>query len=844
MTTLDRLRVYIEGDSSSLDGASQHAVKSLDRLEKGLSAAKGQFSSYEKAVKSAATATETLKPINVIKGLKSAATAVASINTFLQPAIAAMRELYRVAEDGARVAAAEKFFVGAGHSIEQFRAATRGLISDADLIKKTNLADSMGITGAAFLDLSRIAHAAAAKTGQSFDHMLNSIALGTARESRLLLDNLGIIVNVKEAKLKYAQSLIDVHGAQQFAGMSAAQLAESLSDSAEKAALMQAINASQKGTLDQMAAAGGSAADGFDRMAASIDNVVTEFGRLIAQGTKFDPLIEALNTVAGLLSSIRKFGFGQIDFAGIVAKGVAAGPMGAVPVMGALLAKEVMGGTMAAQDEALKARQNLVAGMSVGGVSPDTALRLGQMTGKQRQQAEESMQLSAATKELIRQFLVLNDKIADGQYALKKAPSAGPEGAMDEFKARMFRENQAGGAQKDLEKTIKDTSTVQSVPGMAGLSMPSDVLQDEMERIADLNRRIQDAKYKGAKYLEEFAAEQADDSWIEEHNYKVDEEAEKAAKEEAMAREAAAIALKEFEFATREAADAQLASIIRTTTSAFTGGGAQVAGSLSGMAIGSLVGSPQAGEAIGELLTAIFERSEPLLRVFDAMTAGFEEFVDRGFGEVFSAIEPLAPILFQSMTALGVLVSAVLRPFLGAVGFATNLLGGMVTIFNALEIALSPIVEIFVSLLMAIVPVLGSLGGDAANNFALGIRTMTTALLDGAIWLNNVIVTAIQGIGSWLEDLTGDDFGLEDFGQLLSREDFVQPIEEATNDNTDATKDNTRAVQQLSRDIKNMPAGYKVNLPIYESTDPVTRVNPGTPLSSRLSSGGGFRHRL
>jgi hypothetical protein len=55
--------------------------------------------------------------------------------------------------------------------------------------------------------LTEIARAAGVALGKDVAFMLESIATGTARQSRLWLDNLGIIISVEEANRKYAQTL-------------------------------------------------------------------------------------------------------------------------------------------------------------------------------------------------------------------------------------------------------------------------------------------------------------------------------------------------------------------------------------------------------------------------------------------------------------------------------------------------------------------------------------------------------------------------------------------------------------------------------------------------------------
>jgi hypothetical protein len=98
--------------------------------------------------------------------------------------------------------------------LETLRKATRGLVSDLELMKVTVQAGNFGIPIEQMGKLLEFATKRAAETGQSVDYLVNSIVTGIGRKSPLILDNLGIsAVRLKEkfgGVAIEAQSIADV----------------------------------------------------------------------------------------------------------------------------------------------------------------------------------------------------------------------------------------------------------------------------------------------------------------------------------------------------------------------------------------------------------------------------------------------------------------------------------------------------------------------------------------------------------------------------------------------------------------------------------------------------------
>ncbi len=85
--------------------------------------------------------------------------------------------------------------------------AAEGTIDSTQMILNANRAIVMGIDPEYLPRMMKIARAAARAMGTDVQYMFESIAVGTARQSKLILDNLGIIVNAEAAYEKYAKQL-------------------------------------------------------------------------------------------------------------------------------------------------------------------------------------------------------------------------------------------------------------------------------------------------------------------------------------------------------------------------------------------------------------------------------------------------------------------------------------------------------------------------------------------------------------------------------------------------------------------------------------------------------------
>jgi len=93
--------------------------------------------------------------------------------------------------------------------IKDLRKATRGAVSDLELFRVTNNAALLGVVQSKeqYVRLASAARRLGRAVGRTTVDAINDLSVGIGRQSRLILDNLGIVVRVDEANEKYAQTL-------------------------------------------------------------------------------------------------------------------------------------------------------------------------------------------------------------------------------------------------------------------------------------------------------------------------------------------------------------------------------------------------------------------------------------------------------------------------------------------------------------------------------------------------------------------------------------------------------------------------------------------------------------
>lgn len=93
--------------------------------------------------------------------------------------------------------------------MERLEEVTNGVVGKFDLLESVNKATSFGIdlTGGRLEKLVGVASKAAATMGTDLKDAFESLVVGTARQSMMILDNLGVMVDVTKANEEYAASI-------------------------------------------------------------------------------------------------------------------------------------------------------------------------------------------------------------------------------------------------------------------------------------------------------------------------------------------------------------------------------------------------------------------------------------------------------------------------------------------------------------------------------------------------------------------------------------------------------------------------------------------------------------
>lgn len=137
-------------------------------------------------------------------------------------------------------------------------------ISTRVLVEKAGTAMLLGIPADKLSSLMEIARASSKMTGQSVTDSFADISLAVGRSSRMILDNLGIIVSEEAAQKTYAATL--------------GKTSEQLTDAEKKTAFLNATLAAGKDIIDRTANSGETMADKMQRVAANMQDFKEKIG--------------------------------------------------------------------------------------------------------------------------------------------------------------------------------------------------------------------------------------------------------------------------------------------------------------------------------------------------------------------------------------------------------------------------------------------------------------------------------------------------------------------------------------------------------------------------------------
>jgi hypothetical protein len=146
-------------------------------------------------------------------------------------------------------------------ALEKLKAATNGTMNEFDLFQQANNAMVLGITKNSdeMAEMFDIAQRLGRALGVDTKRSVESLITGIGRQSRLMLDNIGIIVKADEAYGKYAEKL--------------GTTADKLSDADKKTAFLEATMESARAKVALLGAETESSQDSFDRFSATMSDL-------------------------------------------------------------------------------------------------------------------------------------------------------------------------------------------------------------------------------------------------------------------------------------------------------------------------------------------------------------------------------------------------------------------------------------------------------------------------------------------------------------------------------------------------------------------------------------------
>ena len=208
-----------------------------------------------------------------------------------------VRQLIEFTKEAATLKAMETAFNtlsggtnNAAIAIDKLKEATNNTMSEFDLFQQANNAMILGVSKNSdeMAEMFDIAQRLGRALGKDTKMSVESLITGIGRQSRLMLDNIGIIVKADEAYEAYAQRL--------------GKTADALSDAEKKQAFLTATMESARKKVDKVGVEVFSAKDSFSELSASMDDLQARIGDAILA---FEPLINLASSFADAITSKR-----------------------------------------------------------------------------------------------------------------------------------------------------------------------------------------------------------------------------------------------------------------------------------------------------------------------------------------------------------------------------------------------------------------------------------------------------------------------------------------------------------------------------------------------------------
>jgi hypothetical protein len=306
-----------QGNATGAASTLSSALSQVDRSTKQAISAETQLVSVNNALaKSAASAAGGFQVLpRTIAGLSGEAAAAAQSVTSLvgsvtavSGAVMAFKGVYDIAQLGAQAQLVNTRFQSLATSagttgdalMKALRAGSGGEISDLNLQLAANKAQLLGVASSAeqFGTLMSIAKDRAQQMGITTTQAFDDLTTGLGRGSKLILDNLGIIVDADAANQAYAASI--------------GTTVSALTDQERKQALINQVLKDGQATIAATGGAVESTAGQIAQGQAAFDNLKASIGGVAA--IKLGPLAEDVGKVVNALAGAGDIGaaFGNV----------------------------------------------------------------------------------------------------------------------------------------------------------------------------------------------------------------------------------------------------------------------------------------------------------------------------------------------------------------------------------------------------------------------------------------------------------------------------------------------------------------------------------------------------
>ncbi len=160
----------------------------------------------------------------------------------------------------------------ASEFLPALRESLKGTVSDLELMRTTNNAMLLGVVQSKeqFAELAVVARRLGRAVGRDAVDALNDLAVGIGRQSRLILDNLGIVISVQKAYDTFAARL--------------GKTADELTDTQKRQAFLTAVMEQSRRKLKSLGPDVLTVADQWDRLTASINNTINALATSLVGG--------------------------------------------------------------------------------------------------------------------------------------------------------------------------------------------------------------------------------------------------------------------------------------------------------------------------------------------------------------------------------------------------------------------------------------------------------------------------------------------------------------------------------------------------------------------------------